>query len=92
MSVTVLFASSNCCGGGGFRILLITCCHFIWICLGHVVYLHHILNIFIMTLQYISGFFDADGSITIGVVTIIIRQRYFFPKNKKEELKDQAEN
>jgi signal peptidase II len=34
----------------------------------------------------------ADGSITIGVVTIIIRQRYFFPKNKKEELKDQAEN
>jgi signal peptidase II len=34
----------------------------------------------------------ADGSITIGVATIIIRQRSFFPKNKKEELKDQAES
>lgn len=34
----------------------------------------------------------ADGSITIGVAIIIIRQRHFFPKNNKEEIDVQAES
>jgi signal peptidase II len=34
----------------------------------------------------------ADGSITVGVAIIIIRQRHFFPKNNKEEIDVQAES
>jgi signal peptidase II len=34
----------------------------------------------------------ADGSITVGVVMVLIRQRTYFPKEKKEERLETTED
>jgi signal peptidase II len=34
----------------------------------------------------------ADGSITVGVVMVLIRQRTYFPKEKKEERLETSED